>query len=57
MDRAYKFEDKEQLLSLLHDEVLMISEVMDVLGINKVRISKMIKYGKLVPYKKMNECV
>ncbi len=35
----------------------MISEVMNVLGIRKVRISKMIKDGKLVPYKKMNERV
>ena len=51
VNKVYKFEDKEQLL--LHDEVLTTPEVMDVLGISKARISKMIKDGKLVPFKKM----
>ncbi|MEB8671632.1 helix-turn-helix domain-containing protein [Bacillus cereus] len=49
----YKFEDKEKFLSFLYDEVLTTSEVMAVLGISKVRISTMIKDGKLVPFKKM----
>lgn len=53
MNRVYKFEDKEQLLSFLHDGVLTTPEVMDVLGISKARINKMIKDGKLVPFKKM----
>lgn len=53
MNRVYKFEDKEQLLSFLHDEVLTTPEVMDVLGISKARINKMIKDGKLVPFEKM----
>ncbi|WP_254489195.1 helix-turn-helix transcriptional regulator [Bacillus thuringiensis] len=53
VNRMYKFEDKEQLLSFLHDEILTTPEVMDVLGISKARISKMIKDGKLVPFKKM----
>ncbi|RAS94620.1 DNA-binding protein [Bacillus cereus] len=53
VNRMYKFEDKKQLLSFLHDEVLTTPEVMDVLGISKARISKMIKDSKLVPFKKM----
>ncbi|AXR16971.1 MULTISPECIES: helix-turn-helix domain-containing protein [Bacillus] len=53
VNRVYKFEDKEQLLSFLHDEVLTTPEEMDVLGINKAGISKMIINGKIVPFKKM----
>ena len=53
MNKVYKFEDKEKFLSFLYDEVLTTSEVMAVLGISKVRISTMIKDGKLVPFKKL----
>ncbi|MGI2713523.1 helix-turn-helix transcriptional regulator [Bacillus cytotoxicus] len=49
----YKFANKNELLSFLQEEVLTTPEVMDVLGVSKSRISKMIKDGKLVPFKKM----
>lgn len=53
MNKVHKFEGKEKLLSFLHDEVLTTPEVMAVLGISKARICKMIKDGKLVPFKKI----
>ncbi|PFS74347.1 DNA-binding protein [Bacillus cereus] len=49
----YKFEGKGKLLSFLHDKVLTTPEVMAVLGIGKARITKLIKDGKLVPFKKI----
>lgn len=53
MNKVYKFEGKEKLFSFLHDEVLTTPEVMAVLGIGNARISKIIKDGKLVPFKKI----
>ncbi|AWC30852.1 helix-turn-helix domain-containing protein [Bacillus cytotoxicus] len=53
VNKMYKFANKNELLSFLQEEVLTTPEVMDVLGVSKSRISKMIKDGKLVPFKKM----
>ncbi|MFP7171963.1 DNA-binding protein [Terribacillus halophilus] len=48
----YRFENKEQLIQFLQQNVLTSSEAIEFLGITRGRLSQLIKSEKIVPVKR-----
>ncbi|PEC31863.1 DNA-binding protein [Bacillus cereus] len=54
MFKELSVKDSELLVSFLKEELLTQSEVEEILGVSKSKISKMIKEKKIVPFKTLN---
>ena len=48
---TYKFENIEELIEFLNDELISAAEAIEILDISKARIGKLVKDGKLVAVK------
>ncbi|WP_420920760.1 helix-turn-helix domain-containing protein [Bacillus cytotoxicus] len=49
----YHLNSREEVENFIRNEVLTTPEAMEILEISRVRMSAMIKAGKLVPIKKL----
>ena len=49
----YHLNSKEEVDNFIRNEVLITAEAMEILGVNRSRMSALIKTGKLTPIKKL----
>ncbi|KAA2392141.1 MULTISPECIES: helix-turn-helix domain-containing protein [Bacillus cereus group] len=49
----YHLNSKEEVDNFIRNEVLITAEAMEILGVNRSRMSALIKAGKLSPIKKL----
>ncbi|EOO25011.1 DNA-binding protein [Bacillus thuringiensis] len=49
----YHLNSKEEVDNFIRNEVLITAEAMEILGVNRSRMSALIKAGKLTPIKKL----
>ncbi|MEK4913415.1 helix-turn-helix domain-containing protein [Bacillus sp. FSL E2-8887] len=49
----YHLNSREEMEDFIKSEVLITSEAMEILGVNRSRMSAMVKAGKLSPVKKL----
>ncbi|MGN4637469.1 helix-turn-helix domain-containing protein [Bacillus cereus group sp. MYBK34-1] len=49
----YHLNSKEEVDNFIKNEVLITAEAMEILGVNRSRMSALIKAGKLTPIKKL----
>ena len=49
----YHLNSKEEVDNFIKNEVLITTEAMEILGVNRSRMSALIKAGKLTPIKKL----
>lgn len=49
----YHLNSKEEVENFIRNEVLITSEAMEILDVNRSRMSAMVKAGKLSPIKKL----
>ncbi|MGN4409862.1 DNA-binding protein [Bacillus cereus group sp. MYBK59-1] len=49
----YHLNSKEEVDNFIRNEVLIAAEAMEILGVNRSRMSALIKAGKLSPIKKL----
>ncbi|KAB2439803.1 helix-turn-helix domain-containing protein [Bacillus luti] len=49
----YHLNSKEEVDNFVRNEVLITAEAMEILGVNRSRMSALIKAGKLTPIKKL----
>lgn len=49
----YTLDSREEVEHFIRNEVLTTSEVTEILGVQRSRVSAMIKTGKLIPVKKI----
>ena len=49
----YHLNSREEVESFIREEVLITAEAMEILDVNRSRMSAMVKAGKLTPIKKL----
>ncbi|MEK4916289.1 DNA-binding protein [Bacillus sp. FSL E2-8887] len=49
----YHLNSREEVENFIKNEVLVTSEAMEILDVNRARVSAMVKAGKLTPVKKL----
>lgn len=49
----YHLNSREEVDNFIRNEVLITAEAMEILGVNRSRMSALIKAGKLTPIKKL----
>ena len=49
----YHLNSKEEVDNFIRNEVLITAEAMEILNVNRSRMSAMVKAGKLTPIKKL----
>lgn len=49
----YYLNSREEVENFIREEVLITAEAMEILGVNRSRMSALIKAGKLTPIKKL----
>lgn len=49
----YKFENKEELIKFVNDEIVNTSEALEILECSRQNLNKLVKSGTLVPIKEM----